>query len=294
MSAQPATAVHGTPPWAKYDLFDVHSHVGQTALSHAINFAGVGDIDPALELRLRLEAMDDAAIAQAVVMPGHSYDRTDGIAATRRENDRIAAYRDANPDRFPVGVGLVEPLDISGGPGELRRIHDELGFKGVTFHTEFQGVVMDAAPMMSLLEQMTEMGMVALLHAPNDSISEQHWRLAKVARAFPELKIIAMEPFFTMEGLLAGDLTADVAPNVLFETASVADTDVFRSFVYRWGAGRIAYGSHTYSTADRSARRGKTARAAQLRAEIADYEISDDDKRALFGGNARRLFGLER
>jgi len=279
-----------TKPWAKYDLLDVHSHVGETAIAHAANFAGTGAIDAATELRLRLEAMDEGAIAQAVVSPGHSYDRTDGIAATRRENDRIAAYRDAMPERFPYAAGIVEPLDLRGGPDELRRIRDELGIVAVTFHTEFQGVVMDAAPMLRLLELMTELGMVALIHAPNDSISEQSWRLAKVARAFPDLRIIAIEPFFTFEGLLACDLVADVAPNVLFETASVSDTDVFRSFVHRWGASRIAYGSHIYSTSDRSARSGKTAKAERLRAEMAAYDLSDDDKRAMFGGNTRRLF----
>src|SRR4030095_12937052 len=85
-------------PGHGYDVLDVHHHVGDafTALG--------GELDPArgmsaaeydrVELASRLAIMDAGGVRQAVVIPGHGYLRSDGIADTRRINDAIARYRD--------------------------------------------------------------------------------------------------------------------------------------------------------------------------------------------------------
>jgi hypothetical protein len=48
---------------------------------------------------------------------------------------------------------------------------------------------------------MGELAMVPLVHASNVVLHEAIWRLGKIARALPDLTIIAIEPFFTYDGM---------------------------------------------------------------------------------------------
>jgi predicted TIM-barrel fold metal-dependent hydrolase len=229
-----------------FDIFDCHQHVGTTADAHGGGVAGqvAGGTIVDEEVDTRLAFMDRAGIREAVVIPGHNYDRSDGIAATRRENDVIAAYRDRRPDRFPIAAGVVEPLDQAAGLGEIDRIATELGLRAVSFHTEYQGVTIDSPWMLRFLERMGELGLVPLVHASNAVLHEALWRMGKVARALPDLTMVAVEPFFTHDGMDESFFIADVAPNLIFETASCFDTDMLLGFLARFGAERVGFGSH--------------------------------------------------
>jgi uncharacterized protein len=268
---------------------DVHQHVGDSSQSHGIDrgdstsdAAGVS----ASEADLRIRFMDEAKIERAVIMPGFSYDRSDGIQATRRQNDAVARYRDANPERF-VAAGVVEPRDFGSALDEVRRLSDELGMVGVTFHTQYQGVTTDSPAVMDCIALMGELGLVPLVHAPDDCLHESLYRLAKVARAFPDLTIVALEPFYLLEGQLACDLIAEIAPNVIFDTASCYDFDLLAAFVNRWGASRVIYGSHRYSQPGASMSR----RSALLRDEIeTSPDLSSEAKREVAEGTWTRVF----
>jgi predicted TIM-barrel fold metal-dependent hydrolase len=280
----------------EFDIFDCHQHMGSTADAHGGGVAGQvkGGAVNDDEVRCRLEFMDRAAIRQAVAIPGHNYNRSDGIAATRRENDVIAAYRDRNPDRFPVAAGIIEPLDEAAGLAEIDRIAGELGLRAVSFHTEYQSVTIDSPWMLRYLERMGELGLVPLVHASNVVLHEALWRLGKVARAIPDLTIVAIEPFFTHDGMEESFFIADVAPNVIFETASCFDTDILLSFIDRFGAERVIFGSQYYS---RIVPPGQTSahqrRCLALVRDIVETPmLTDDGKQRILGSNARALFGL--
>ena len=113
------------PP--RFEVLDVHHHVGDAfrALGGSLSPAGTADElegadDTARrELESRLEIMDRGGVAQAVVIPGHAYERPHGAADTRRVNDHIAAYRDARPERFPAAIGITE-LAVPGARVEIR------------------------------------------------------------------------------------------------------------------------------------------------------------------------------
>ena len=98
-----------------FDVFDVHHHVGDARAVMAISEENPEPLDTSAyrqrEIEERLAIMDEGGVRQALVIPGHGYARPAGIEDTRAENDRIAAYRDALPDRFPVAAGIVEPRD---------------------------------------------------------------------------------------------------------------------------------------------------------------------------------------
>ena len=280
-----------------FDIFDCHQHMGSTGDAHGIvvpgQVRGAAIVDDEVATRLRF--MDHGGVRQAIAIPGHNYNRADGIAATRRENDAIAAYRDHLPSRFPVAAGVVEPLDEAAGLAEIDRMANELSLEAISFHTEFQGVTIDSPWMMRYLERMGELAMVPLIHASNVVLHEAIWRLGKVARALPDLTIIAIEPFFTYDGMQECFFIADVAPNVVFETASCFDTDLMFELVRQFGAERLVYGSQYYSQIHPAGEeRAHDRRCAAIREDIvATPTLTDREKSLVLGGNARRLLALE-
>ena len=108
-----------------FDIFDVHHHVGDARAVMALSEENPEPLDAQSyrkrELEERLAIMDEGGVHQALVIPGHGYGRPRGIADTRVENDRIAAYRDARPDRFPAAAGVVEPRDGEASLEEIER-----------------------------------------------------------------------------------------------------------------------------------------------------------------------------
>lgn len=161
---------------AKFSVLDVHHHVGS-----AFRALG-GDVEKAAgmseaafsqkELDSRLEIMHRGGVEQAIVIPGHGYERANGIADTRLENDAIAAYRDRMPERFPGAVGIVEPRDGAASLDELTRCREELGLVGISFHTRFQGVSLDSQWIRTYCERMAELGLVPVIHAMDETPEE--------------------------------------------------------------------------------------------------------------------------
>src|SRR5438093_11654352 len=156
-----------------FDVFDVHHHVGRAFDALGGELADEQPFEPdefaRVELADRLRIMDEGGVRQALVIPGHGYLRPNGIADTRRVNDEIAAYRDATPDRFPAACGIVEPRDGREALAEIDRAKRELGLVALSFHTRFQGVSMDSHWIQRYLARMSEVGLVPLVHAMDDS-----------------------------------------------------------------------------------------------------------------------------
>ena len=277
----------------EFDILDIHQHMGSTGDAHGfvtdgqVSGAGVSSA----ELASRIEFMERWKIRHAVAIPGHNYNRAAGAQATHAENVAIAGYRDATPDRFPLAVGIVEPLDQQAAVEELDRIV-ELGLRGVSFHTEFGGVTIDSPWMMKILERMGELNLVPLIHASNVVLHEALWRLGKVARALPDLQIVALEPFYTFDGLQQCFFIADVAPNVIFDTASCSVNELMIEFARQYGAERVAYGSQYYSQVRHPGQLRETRATLVLRDLMTSERLSREEKQLILGGNARRVFGL--
>ena len=272
-----------------YDVLDVHHHVGDafTALG--------GDLDPSggmsadeydrVELESRLAIMDADDVRQAIVIPGHGYLRADGIADTRRVNDCIAAYRDRTPDRFPVAVGIVEPQHGAHSLAEIDRARDELGLAGISFHSRFQGVSLDSRWIATAVERLAELGMVPVVHAMDETPEESLWKLAALARAVPEVPIVALDAFGSYESTRQCFFVAEIAPNIRFDTSLSYNFDFIEDFAGRFGADRVLFGTDLYSWP-------VGRRVSHLLGQIVESDLSSDDKALILGGNARSLFGV--
>jgi predicted TIM-barrel fold metal-dependent hydrolase len=270
-------------------VLDVHHHVGNAfrALGGEVELAG--GLTPAeydaRELAARLEIMDAGGVAQAIVIPGHGYERTRGIVDTRAINDDIALYRDRTPERFPSAVGIVEPRDGEASLAEIERAHTELGLRGISFHTRFQGVSLDSRWIRRYVERLGELGMVPVIHAMDDTPEEALWKLAQLARDVPDVELLALDPFSSYEATRQCFFVADVAPNIVFDTSLSYNFDFISDFAQRFGAERVAFGTDLYSWP-------VGRRISHILPQILESELSREDQALILAGNARRLFGL--
>lgn len=271
-----------------FDVFDVHHHVGRAfdALGGPLERPTASHDELArAELDNRLRIMDEGGVHQALVIPGHGYLRPKGIEDTRRVNDEIAAYRDATPRRFPVACGIVEPRDGAVAFGEIDRAAKELGLVALSFHTRFQGVSMDSQWVLQYLDRMGEVGLVPVIHAMDDTPEESLWKLASIARQLPDLTILALDSFSGFEATRECFHVADVAPNIVFDTSLSYNFDFIEDFARQFGAERVVFGTDLYS-------HPVGRRISHLLPQIVASSLSHDQKTAILGGNARRLFGV--
>lgn len=271
-------------PAARFDVFDCHHHVGE--VRSFMPHTGDGDA-PALdaERRERIRIMDAGGVRQAAVIPGHAYSRANGMADTRAVNDRIAAYRDAEPERFPVAIGLVEPIFEEACLPELDRCARDLGLVGISFHARFQGVSMDSPWVTRAVERIGELGMVPVLHALTESSDEALWKTAEIARAFPDLPMLVLDAFSSFEGTREAFAIAERCPNLLWDTSLAYNFDFLEQLAQQLGAERVVFGTDLYSPP-------LGRRISHLVPQIVESSLSDADKALVLGGNARRLFGL--
>ena len=271
-----------------YDIFDCHHHVGDVKAFLGETMGGYKDSadDPRnAEMQRRIDIMDEGGVRQACVIPGHGYERPNGIVDTRRINDDIAAYRDARPDRFPVAAGVCEPLYGAESLGELDRCANELGLAAISFHTRFQGASMDSPWILKYVARMVELGLRPILHAMTESSDEAIWKTASIARSFPDVPMLVLDSFSTFEGTKEVSDIAETHPNLLFDTSLSYNFDFIEVFAQRFGAHRVVFGTDLYSPP-------LGRRISHLVPQILESSLSDADKAAILGGNARAFFGI--
>lgn len=271
-----------------FDIFDCHHHVGDVTafLGDYLGDDTGGPADAtAIEMKRRIDIMDSGGVRQAAVIPGHGYERPNGIADTRAVNTAIAAYRDEQPDRFPVAIGIAEPLYGEASLPELERCRNELRLDGISFHTRFQGASMDSPWILRYVGRMVELGLVPVLHAMTESPDEALWKCAAVARTYPGTPMLVLDGFSTFEGTKECSDVAEMCPNLLFDTSLSYNFDFIEAFANRFGSHRVVFGTDLYSPP-------LGRRISHLVPQILESSLTDEDKAAVLGGNARRLFGL--
>lgn len=263
------------------EIIDLHHHLGALIGGSLLEGDGWMDADYAS----RAAMMAQNGVDRVAILAATGYIQADGIAATRRSNDNVAAYRRRDPRRFPIAAGIVEPLHGTASLGELERIKHELGLEAVVWHNRFQGVALDHPYMFPLLKKVAELGLVPFVHTNAESNLEAAWRLERLANAFPELTFIALD---ALAGLAHGAMTLEIAkrtPNVLWDCTGAHSARVLLRFVEEAGAEKLVFGSQYYSSPP-SYRRNH---ALEL---LHEAELPAAELEKVLGGNARRLFKL--
>lgn len=262
------------------EIFDIHHHLGSLTGGSLQEGDGWQERDYANRVRI----MGANGVSKSAILAATGYIQADGIKDTMRSNDTVAAYRDRDPQRFPVACGTVEPLHGARSLAELERMKHELKLNGVVWHNRFQGVAVDHQLMRPLLKKASEIGLVPLIHTNAESNLEAVWRLERLAVEFPEITFVSMDALTTNTN---SQLTLDIAKrtrNILFDTAHVRSPYV-RQFVESVGSHRLVFGSLFYSHP------ASYEHCATLD-EIKAAKISDEDKANILSLNTKKLFGL--
>jgi predicted TIM-barrel fold metal-dependent hydrolase len=272
-----------------FDILDAHHHYGDlTEWGGTLPTAkAVGEITPEdyhrIEVETRLAAMDEQRVHQAVIIGSHSYLRPKGLEDTRRVNDGVAAYCRRCPERFPAGVGIVEPLYGEAGLPEIERVRSELGLVGISFHVRFQGVSMDGPWVHRYVEKMLEVGLVPYLHAIADSPENALWKVETLAAAFPDARMVVLDGFSNYEQTREIRHLAGRAPGLVFDTSLSYSFEMILPVIREHGTQRVVFGTDVYSM---------VPRARNVLGEILECDLDEDAKRAVLGGTLRGILGL--
>ncbi len=269
------------------EVLDAHQHLGVIEdFMHTRGGETHGDPE-ATERRTRVEAMDRSGIHRAILGPSYQYLMPSGIADTRRLNDRIAAFRDRTPDRFPFAIGAIEPRQGEAAVEEVRRIKQELGMVGFMAHSRLQGCYVDSPWTRRCVRQAADLGMVPFVHSHHGSLLESPWRVERLAQEFSATSFVILDG---LAGYEESELFYDIVKrrdNLLFDTGMwgggssklVAAARVI-------GAHRLVFGSGLYSYP-------MGFRRTQVVETVLETPISDADKAGVLALNLYRVLGQE-
>jgi Amidohydrolase len=105
------------------------------------------------------------------------------------------------------------------------------------------------------------------------------------ARRFPDVSMLALDAFGSYESTRQCFFIAEMAPNLVFDTSLSYNFDFIEDFARHFGAERVAFGTDLYSWP-------VGRRISHLLDQIVASDLSVEDKAAILGGNARRLYRL--
>lgn len=265
-------------------VIDCHHHVGQLALG----MSGEQDFDasPANSAaQVHATMLDHFGLSAACVLPGLQYERPHGIVNTRELNTGMAAYRAANPARFPVALGTVEPLHgLALCEEEMTRIAQDLELDGLTWHTRYQGVALSDRRMHALMDTAAELGLPCFLHVFYESAMEAPWMVADLAKNHPDTTIVLLDGFSGNTQIQYVMDLADRFEQLLFDTAICFPLlRPLDRFVDRFGSERLIFGTDSYADP-------ASYNSPSVLNELMASPMSDDDLDNILWRNICRVF----
>jgi predicted TIM-barrel fold metal-dependent hydrolase len=192
------------------------------------------------------------------------------------------------PDRI-LGFGWTDPhFGLEAAKDQIKRCVGEYGFYGVKLNGAQNRFYIDSADMaLPLIEEIAKTGKVLAFHIGTDAYEATHpYRLAKVAKLFPETQILCIH----MGGVAFHDLSdaaieaAQECPNITLVGSGVRAVNILKA-IKTLGAERVCFGSDTPF--------------ALMHIELAMYEalmrdeVSEVERGLILGGNIKRLFKMD-
>jgi len=214
-------------------------------------------------------------------------------------NDTAARVNERTGETGVLSLGGMHP-DFEDYKAELRRIQ-ELGLKGIKLHPAYQGVDFDDVRYLRIVEEASALGLVVVIHAgvdiglPGHTWSTPDHILHVWEQIHPDKLVLAhmggWRLWDEVEEKLAG---LPVYFDTAFSLGSIhplpgremdtrlMDPERFARLVRRCGTDRVLFGTDS-PWGDQ--REGVEA--------IKALPLTQDEKTAILGGNARRLLGWE-
>lgn len=236
--------------------------------------------------------MDDAAIDVAVVYTERYATRLGVATAT---NDRVAEFAARHPGRV-IGVAGIDPWEEAAADEVYRAVRD-LGLRGVIVSPFKQGLGYDDARMGRIYAHCEALGVPVLLHTGINWFAEAPYDAGHprgvddVARAFPDLKIVALHAGWPwVQDMM---MVAWRHPNVYVDISAHRPKH-FTVAESGWGA-LLYYGSRMLKDRILFASTWTLLgiSPADLIGEMRQLPLKDDVVARWLGGNAARLYGLD-
>jgi predicted TIM-barrel fold metal-dependent hydrolase len=192
------------------------------------------------------------------------------------------------PDRI-LGFGWADPhFGLDAAKDQIKRCVEEFGFHGVKLNGAQNRFYIDSETMaLPLIEEIAKTGTILAFHIGTDAYEATHpYRLAKIARDFPETQILAVH----MGGVAYHDLAdacieaALECPNITLIGSGVRAVKILKA-IKILGAERVCFGSDTPF--------------ALMHVELAMYEallkdeVTGAERGLILGGNIARLFNID-
>lgn len=192
-----------------------------------------------------------------------------------------------HPDRL-LGFGWADPhLGVERSRDDVKRCIYDYGFYGVKLNGAQNSYYIDDPKLsLPLVEEIAKTGKLLAFHVGTDAYETTHpFRVAKVARMFPELQILMAH----MGGVAHHDLSnaaievAQECPNLFLIGSAVRARAILKA-IKVLGASRVCYGSDTPFEL-------MHVEVAKYRALLED-EVTPEEKQQVMGGNIARLMDL--
>jgi aminocarboxymuconate-semialdehyde decarboxylase len=266
-----------------------------------------------------LMGIDIQAISPAPRQTYYGADPDLGIAVSRVINDHLAEICGKYPDRF-VGLGTIPFQAPELAVAELERLHKSLGFRGIEIMTHVAGEDLSAERFRPIFARCEELGMLIFMHPdgftearrfhdhyfanvignPLDTtVAVHHLIFGGVLDAYPGLKIVLAHgggylPAYSGRIDHAASARPDTCECIKEMPTTYLKRLYFDSLVYthhqleylvaQYGADHILVGT------DYPADMGEIDPVGFI--ETAPG-LGDATRRAILGGNAARLLGIE-
>jgi hypothetical protein len=210
----------------------------------------------------------------------------------RREIDESNAYVYEATQRYPdriLGFGWADPhLGQASAKEAIRRCIEEYGFYGVKLNGAQNSFYIDDPQMsLPLVEEIARTGKLLAFHVGTDAYETTHpFRVAKVARMFPDLQILMVH----MGGVAHHDLSnaaieiARECPNLFLVGSGVRSRAILKA-IKTLGADRVCFGSDTPFELTH-------VEVAKYQA-LLEGEVTPQEKQLIMAGNIARLMGLD-
>lgn len=231
-----------------------------------------------------LRRMDRAGVDRALTWLQPPYVRGEIDAG----NAYVADAMRRHPDRI-LGFGWADPnLGVAKAIADARRAVEDHRCYGVKLNgAQNDFPIDDPALAMPVIEAIAGMGTVLALHVGADAYDQTHpARVATIARAFPELRILVVH----MGGAAFHDLSAAAIavarehPNLTLVGSAVRSIPILRA-IRELGAERVCFGSDTPFEL-------MHVELAKYRALLGD-ELSAAEQAMVLSGTIGRVLGLD-